>query len=884
MKRCLWVAKIFGISLLALPCAASAAKAPAAQPRRLSAAERQAVVFAAEYLERGAAAWWDHLSRRSPLRRLGRQAALAEIEVRAGAPAEAQWELQTAPPGFSCLGAVFSLSFSTGIDDTLDLGLVEEAGAWKIDTLRISAEPIRGQTVGGREVAWSAPAPPLLPGLAAVPLWVLLTAGTGGALLLLTAWFERARRRRAIGLALAGVLAAGSAVAVAVLPRILSRPVARPSPELAGQAELRSLLPLRRAFTGPGGAVPDAPPPEIRREGLSGAVARLWWAQQLLSGTKLRAANQALASFPSPSPFPLAELLRARLAFLRLEEVPTALAYHRAVAAGTAHESLLSEAAQAFLLLGFDEHAKEFLRRLRDLGSRQAATYLASAEIALTDGDRFAEARDLFRTGWRLQPSPRAEVLGNPILVALLADREIRELIGIAAAGEPAAVCAERARRAIVLPPGFQARLLGRTLRLVRGDSELRVPGGCEVAPQDAAYDHAETWSRERAAKLLKRLPALLAAAHTTGALAQPSLRRATEDTAEALAERNRWADLLALTDGLSGEPSSLPPGLVRLRAEALRRSSREAEARDLLIRLARSNTAERRTDPATLYQLADLFAREGSFDPAIRLVAKADSQLPYDPGGELLRRLQMEKRLAASFEVYRSPHFDIRYPPRRGKKFVRQVADILEAERRRLQAWIPLTSSRVTTVHVLPVDEFRLGYSASLDVLGLYDGTIRVPLGDVPQFVPWIVSILTHELAHAMIAESTDDCAPRWFHEGLAQHVEMAEEDVNPIPGYHDKRNLLGFPLIDPAIASYSPALVLLGYDEARWTLHYIERRYGKPGIRRLLAAFRAGRSTEEALATAFGSTVGGFDQDLWRWALSAPEVWKREVVRYDE
>ena len=111
-----------------------------------------------------------------------------------------------------------------------------------------------------------------------------------------------------------------------------------------------------------------------------------------------------------------------------------------------------------------------------------------------------------------------------------------------------------------------------------------------------------------------------------------------------------------------------------------------------------------------------------------------------------------------------------------------------------------------------------------------------------------------------------------------------MMAEDVNPIPGYHDKKNLLGFPLIEPAIASYSPALVLIGYDEARWTLHYVEKRYGKPGIRRLLAAFRAGQSTEEALATAFGSTVGGFDRDLWRWALSAPEVWKREVVRYDE
>src|SRR5437764_14000285 len=130
-----------------LLCAMTAARAvlgaPApAGPRPLSDAERQGVIFAAEYLERGPAAWWDHLSRTSPLRRLGREAALAEIEVRAGSPAEAQWELQAAAPERTAAGAVFALQFPSGADDTLTLGLVPEGGGWKIDSLRISAEPV----------------------------------------------------------------------------------------------------------------------------------------------------------------------------------------------------------------------------------------------------------------------------------------------------------------------------------------------------------------------------------------------------------------------------------------------------------------------------------------------------------------------------------------------------------------------------------------------------------------------------------------------------------------------------------------------------------------------------------------------------------------------
>jgi hypothetical protein len=391
-------------------------------------------------------------------------------------------------------------------------------------------------------------------------------------------------------------------------------------------------------------------------------------------------------------------------------------------------------------------------------------------------------------------------------------------------------------------------------------------------------------WERAEEAHFLESFPALLKAARTPGALAQPSLRRQVEETSEALAARNRWADLLTLTDNLARDLASLPPGLVRLRAEALRRTDREAEARDLLIRLAKENTVDRRTDPTTLYQLADLLASAGHHDVAIRLVVKADSQLPFETDGLRIRRYQMEKRLAASSESFRSAHFDIRLPPGRGRKFAEEAAAVLEAERKRLQRWIPLTSSKVTEVHLLPFNDFRAGYSPTLEILGLYDGKIRVPLGEVPNFEePFFVALLTHELAHAMIAERTGDRAPRWLHEGLAQHVQMLQGRLNPISGYKIKGTLVSFPLIEPSLDGYSPALAVLGYDEGLWTLHYVEARYGVSGIHRLLDAFRAGKTTEEALSSAFGTTVAEFDRDLWRWCLDeAPEVWKVELVRY--
>lgn len=848
-------------------------------PRPLTEAERQAAVFAAEYLDRGPEAWWDRLASTSPLRALGREAALQEIEVRAGDPGGARWELQAADPDFSESGAVFTLEFPSGVDDTLLVEMVEEKGAWKIESLRISAEAAPVWTV---EAEAGAPEEEARPS-GVLPSPLVLTAAVLAILCLAGA--IAGRRLRPLGsiLGVTGALLLAGTLAALLVPRWLDREGAAAGEEEGGgkAMELRALLPLRRELTR-SGEWPFASP-ATQDKGVPGKVARLWKAQLLLGGMDLRGAEAILKTFPAPGEIPLAELLRARLGFLRLDEIGTALAYERALDVGVPFEGLLSESAQAFLLLGFHNHAKDFLGQIQDLGARRGDTYAMLAQVAVVD-DQILQGGEHLRTSWRLQPMSRGDLLRDPLLVALLEETEIRSLIQVDSPVEPTVRCAETSRRAVTLPAGFEARLLGEALRLSRGSTRLLVPGGCELAPEGTAVDDAVVWERAEEAQSLERFPGLLKAARTPGALAQPSLRRQVEETSEALAARNRWADLLTLTDNLARDLASLPSGLVRLRAEALRRTSREAEARDLLIRLAKENTVERRTDPATLYQLADLLASAGHHDVAIRLVSKADSQLPFETDDLRIRRYQMEKRLAASSESFRSAHFDIRLPPGRGRKFAEEAAAVLEAERKRLQKWIPLASSKVTEVHLLPFNDFRAGYSPTLEILGLYDGKIRVPLGEIPNFEePFFVALLTHELAHAMIAERTGDNAPRWLHEGLAQHVQMLQGRLNPISGYKVKGTLVSFPLIEPSLDGYSPALAVLGYDEGLWTLHYVEARYGVSGIHRLLDAFRAGKTTDEALASAFGTTVAEFDRDLWRWCLDeAPEVWKVDLVLY--
>ena len=927
-------------------------------PRPLSAAERQGVQLAAEYLVGGAAAWWPELARTSWLRGLGREAAIAEIEVRAGTPAGSHWRLQAAPAEFADHGAVFTVELPSGADDTLLLMLAAEDGGWKIDSLRISAERGRGGAGSGSEPGEGAGATASRWSFASLlaryrkALAVILAAA--GMLAVTVAKIWQSRRRRAtrpvvaagrasfamapparspgaVALGAAGVVllalaaaaaaglagggagsvgggagpagggassaggSAGSADASGPLSddtgggeAAPAGAVAMPWPE---HATLRALLPLRRALTAPVGGTPDTSLDALAAaaggDAAATEVALLWRAQHRLDRGDLAGAESLLRGLPVPAAAPLAELLRARLALLRLQQVETGLAYERALATGVANEGLMIEAVEALYILGFEDTAKRYLNELAALGARNAEAYYGLADLALID-DRKVDAHRDFRIAWRLRPIARAELLSQPLSAFMLQDRDLRHLLSLGTYAEPLGACRDLPPRALVLPPGFRARLLGEELRLSAGDSEVWVPGGCDLAPAGTAQEGATTWQEERATAALARIPELRRVAGTAGALAQPVLRRQTEEAAAALAERQRWPELIAITEGLAQPAAILPNRLARLRAVALTRAGRKPEARQLLVRLALGDKASKRADPGALYQLANLLEQEGEFDQALRLVGKANSELPSPPGGDRILQLTLEKRLAVSMEQLRSPHFIVSYPLSRGPAFAQEAMHVLESERERLQKWIPLPAGGGAPIEVrlLPFQDFELGFSQGGDVLGLYDGVVRVPLGSLRVFSPFAVSILSHELAHAMIAQRTNDRAPHWFHEGLAQHIEMSEEGrVNPIADYRSTDRLLAFPLLEPALQSFSSAVwVGAAYDEALWTLNYVEARYGVAGIHRLLDAFRAGQTTPEALAGALGTPVARFDQDLWTWCTTqAPRAWRVEVVRYD-
>lgn len=876
------------LPLLVLAAALGLPGVVRAGPRPLSEIERQAVSLAGDYLHRGPVGIWDRLSRHSPLRALSREGALAEIETRCGPPAGARWELATVVPSLKDRTAVFAVEMPSGLDDTLVIDFVEEAGEPKVHALTSFAERSRHTLPD----AFPAATPPVASVLdrpdepkRLTILAATASAGAGVALVLAFAF----RRRPILAVCLATGGTAILALGVASLrwpysvPGLLPARQETVSVPRSAMARLGALLPLRRALASGEGieeALRVPPPPEAK------TVAALWHAQWAIQSRDLGRARQLLDALPRTDDVPLAEVLRGRIAFLESKEADAALAYERAISTGPGQDALWYEAAAAFAVLGFDQRSRTYLDRLARMGTRNADVWYVLARRGLFDR-QLAEAKTALATAWDLRPVTRADLAGQPIPWELFRDPELNDRLRLEAPAEPVVLpSAPLAPRPIPLPPGADVHVLSSWLSVtLAGGSELVVPGGAPLAAEGTAPGDAVTFERAEVERALSDLPRLTTAANRAGALALPGFRRAVERAASAAARRNRWAELVRLTDGVAASVDQVPVSLLSLRVEALRRTARESEAKALAVSYARSAATARRNDPGALYRLAEILVGYEELDLAISLVARVQARLGQPVGSDLVRHAHLEQRLRSGFEVVATPRFRVLYPTRGDEASARRVAEILEAERDRLQAWIPGTATGTTTVHLLEWDEFRQTVAPGPDVLGLYDGRIRVPLAGVSRFTPGIVALLTHELAHALVADATRQQAPRWLHEGLAQHVEMTAGRSNPMSYYSSSGRYLSLPVVEGVLDGMAdPELVLASYETSCWVVHFVEKRFGPRAIPSLLAAYAQGLPTEEAVPRALGVTTDALDSDFRSWvSREAPPIWRNRVVRYD-
>ena len=853
--------------------------------RPLLDTERQAVQLAVAYLDKGAESWWGALSRRSPLRTLGHDAALREIEVRAGPAEGARWELRTLDASTPAGTAIFSVDFPSGIDELLLLRFVRQEDAWKLDSVRTLAEPSAwNKRLQVDPNAARAPAPGI-PFYLQHPLASSVAGLLLALLLVVSGLVFVSGRFLSFTLTLSGSLL-GSAAALLFF-HLLANPelpqVAKPKPASRESfPHLAALLPLRREMeTEDGSKALRAP--NLPEGSEASEVARLWIVQRNLRANALEPARRALEAFPTPSTNPWLETLRGRLAFLQKREADAALAYEHALAIGPLHDGILLEAAQIFTLLSFEAPANIYNQKLLKIVSRAAEVHYQLAQVAATE-HRLPDAEKEFLTGWALRPLAHRELFESSWDWELLHRPAIKALLRLDSPLEPTLNAAEKSKHPLELPAGAAEHLCGRLLRIVLGTAEVSVPGGAELAASELVAEDAGAQDRSEEAEALAQSARFVSRPPSVATLSMPLLRRQIERTCRSLAEHQRWDEVVAITSAFRGRDEQVPSGLVLLRSRALQRTKNSEEARKILTDLAANAAFLKRSSPTLLYEFGEMLVTFDEFDLAMRMIQKGAPRIRMDFLSERLRQVRTQQRLHASYSTSEAAHFHLRYPPERAATFALGASRVLEAERTRLLKWIPGASERPVSVQLLWYDEFRRTYAGGADILGLFDGTVRIPLAGVAEFSAPVVAIMTHELAHAMVADVTEGRAPHWFQEGMAQHVEMRRFRPNYITEYQAQHSLLSLPVVEGVLQSFSDAALMeQAYQESEWVVAFIEARYGLPGIHRLLKAFREGRQSEQAIREALHLSLAELDAAFISWSLQQPKMLRDTVIAYD-
>jgi hypothetical protein len=778
----------------------------AAEPRPVNDAEREAVAVAAAFLSDGPTALWTRLAPDAPLRALPEKDALHELSVRTGPRDGARWSLQTVEANNR--DVAFKVTYPSGYED----GLLFRMQHGKVREVLTLAEDGRRPAAPDNRRAES---PPLHRN-------ALIAAAIVSALL-----GALVRRLRAPLLILSAV---GAGLAV-------WNPQLGPKPRHLPFVELRSLDPLRIALAR--GEEPRIPK---NAKGEARAVAQLWILQSGSPGDLPHATTQ------------LAALVTARVALVQDNQEAARQAFERALAIRR-RDDIALEAATSL-----DVFADDFT------GSRDASLYYARAVRAATDGNAEEAQREL-RTAWRLKPRPREELVRDTRLFPLLHDVRGMAMVSLLGAQEPAPRSATLGTKPVALPPNAQTFVCGEFLRIELPQASLDVPGGAALAPQSARLVPATHWKQQEDAAALRDAQSLLELpARATTPAARTRLLRA----ANALASHNRWSDLLVLTDDVTPQTESVPPDLLVLRMRALLRAGRVDDARALAAGDAVKALTERSNFSATLISVADAMANINQYDTAAPLYQAVKSKQHETLVAARIRQLELRRALAQNGVVIKTPHFDVRHDAKMNPAIASRIGDLLEAELARLQKNLAAAAPRRVTVNVLYWEDFRTGITNSDHILGLYDGEILFPFAVVEQFKPEVVAIITHELAHALVAQATGDNAPRWFQEGVAQRMELRPQQANAFYN-RNPALVLPVPLLDAVMENaIDPYTLEHGYNVALTFIRFLEARYGENAVTTLIAEFAKGRNTDDALLTLTGKSPDDLNRDFRQWGFA--------------
>jgi hypothetical protein len=282
----------------------------------------------------------------------------------------------------------------------------------------------------------------------------------------------------------------------------------------------------------------------------------------------------------------------------------------------------------------------------------------------------------------------------------------------------------------------------------------------------------------------------------------------------------------------------------------------REDEARTSLARAL--ELEPRYTAASTL--LGEIAYEQGDVDQAIHIYEQA---LKYAPTNLLIRNALKGWRDDAAKERRVDGPFSIAFDGPAEARLATRANAVLDAAYWRIGKALGAYPSQPIEVIFYTRKQFQDLTGAPEWAAGLFDTRIRISVQGALGNPRMFDRVLTHELAHAMIAGVAGHGVPAWLHEGLATYLEPA--DVSRAEQrWRAAGRLIPLDLLKDTFARFDAQTAEVAYDQSVVAASVLMKHLG-PNVVLLLQELDRGSEFSAAL-TRLGFASTEFDRELAR------------------
>lgn len=222
-------------------------------------------------------------------------------------------------------------------------------------------------------------------------------------------------------------------------------------------------------------------------------------------------------------------------------------------------------------------------------------------------------------------------------------------------------------------------------------------------------------------------------------------------------------------------------------------------------------------------FLLGDIYYLQGNLNDALyewQEGLKLQSNIFYE---EKLKKLKEEMKISQDFYKTNSSHFKIEFDGEAlNPSITNNIINELEEIYKELTTTLNYYPKEPIAVIFYTNKDYKIIRKGPDWSSGVYDGKIRIPAKGI-NFNEYLIPLLKHEFTHAIVSQKTNNNAPAWLQEGLAEYFEG--EKLN------ESKDFLKLPKIEYLTGSFSSLdsqQARLAYGKSLSFINFLIEQYG--------------------------------------------------------